>query len=545
MRDIYGATFHIGQPRVAPSDDLLGRAAETALGWMASKYGAEPPPSWEEGRVAFGEDSGAWVLHRLDARAAMLWQLDWHRHDDAGMVWQTRCQLGAADGDVRFTVRIAIDSADDRLAPARYDIGRPGVIPLLAKSVGIHQDGRRLTAQPAIASPGGIPDLVDLLLAPTRRLPVVVLTPMGETGQGLVDPGNLAFRLIGLAHVIQVRERLATFALTDRLGQLLSVFGGALRVYWPGFHLDSSPWDHPLWLVPRIEAVERTDVGVAKRLERQLAAVGVMRVRPDPLESDLREIKDAEVLAHVSRLQSELEALLGAPHEPGDDWLAELQDAYDTVQGLQAQVTRLQRESEELRRENDQLRRSFAVYSQSLGGEPSEPDDVAIPDDAVTSADALDLARKHLKGLVIPDSAPVALAELDAATEARAWARSAWRGLRALDAYTAEAESYNGFWDWCERSGRSLVAANNRELSMSESETVMKSRELREKRRFAVDSRVDPSGAILMFAHLKVSEGGGQNIPRIYFHDDTKGVTGKVHIGFFGPHRFVPNKSTS
>ena len=180
-----------------------------------------------------------------------------------------------------------------------------------------------------------------------------------------------------------------------------------------------------------------------------------------------------------------------------------------------------------------------------LDGEPTGPDDGAIPDDATTSAEALDLARKHLKGLVIPDSAPVALGELDAAIEARAWARSAWRGLRALDAYAAEAEDYNGFWDWCERSGRSPVAANNRELALRESEFVMNSRELREKRRFAVDSRVDPSGTMLMFAHLKVSEGGGQNIPRIYFHDDTKGVTGKVHIGFFGPHRFVPNKSTN
>jgi hypothetical protein len=44
-----------------------------------------------------------------------------------------------------------------------------------------------------------------------------------------------------------------------------------------------------------------------------------------------------------------------------------------------------------------------------------------------------------------------------------------------------------------------------------------------------------------MVAHLKVAEGGGAQIPRIYFLDDTKGVTGKVHIGFFGPHRFVPN----
>jgi len=44
-----------------------------------------------------------------------------------------------------------------------------------------------------------------------------------------------------------------------------------------------------------------------------------------------------------------------------------------------------------------------------------------------------------------------------------------------------------------------------------------------------------------MVAHLKVAEGGGAQIPRIYFLDDTKGVTGKVHTGFFGPQRFVPN----
>ena len=545
MRDVYGATFHIGQPRVAPSDELLARAAETVLSWMASKYGAEPPASWKEGRVAFGEDSGAWVLHRLEDRAAMLWQLDWHRHDDAGMVWQTRCQIGAADGALRFTVRIAIDSADDRLAPARYEVGRPGVIPRLAKSVGIHQDGRRLTAQPSIASAGGVADLVDLLLAPTRRLPVVVLTPMGETGQGLVDPGNLAFRLIGLAHVVQIPERLATFALTDRLGQLLSVFGGAVRVYWPGFQLDSSPWDHPLWLVPRIEAVERTDAGVAKRLERQLAAVGVMRVRPDPLEADLREIKDGEVLARVSRLQSELESLLTTPREPGGDWLAELQDAYDTVKGLEAQVARLQRESEDLRRENDQVRRSFAVYSQALGAEPSEPEAPSIPEDAATSVEAFDFARMYLKRLVIPDSASVELAELDAAGESRVWAGKAWRGLRALDAYAAEAATYKGFQDWCARSGQRLWSASPKHTTSHESEGVTDSRQLREKRRFEIDPRIDASGRILMEAHLKVSEGGGQNIPRIYFHDDTKGVTRKVHIGFFGPHRFVPNKSKS
>lgn len=48
-----------------------------------------------------------------------------------------------------------------------------------------------------------------------------------------------------------------------------------------------------------------------------------------------------------------------------------------------------------------------------------------------------------------------------------------------------------------------------------------------------------------MLAHLKISEGGGNLAPRVYFHDDTSGSTGKVHIGLVGPHYLVPNKSTN
>lgn len=48
-----------------------------------------------------------------------------------------------------------------------------------------------------------------------------------------------------------------------------------------------------------------------------------------------------------------------------------------------------------------------------------------------------------------------------------------------------------------------------------------------------------------MLAHLKISEGGGSLAPRVYFHDDTGGATGKMHIGLVGPHYLVPNKSTN
>ena len=52
---------------------------------------------------------------------------------------------------------------------------------------------------------------------------------------------------------------------------------------------------------------------------------------------------------------------------------------------------------------------------------------------------------------------------------------------------------------------------------------------------------------MFMEAHLKVAEGGGMLAPRIYFHDDTghNSNTRMVHVGFFGPHDLVPNKSAN
>ncbi len=547
MRDVYAATFFLGRPGARPESATMPSAATETLGWLSKKYERDAPPNWREGQLAANEDRATWNLEELRDGGAQLWELDWQQYDsNSSMVWQIHCQIGTEETEARFTVRIAIDSVDNRIAPAYYEVGRPGIIPRLATATGIHLDGRPLSPVPARASSGGIPNLLQLLLDPGRRLPVVVLTPTGATGRGLVDPRDVAFRLIGLAHVVEIVDREATFGLTDRLGQQLSVFGGAIRIYWPGLTQDSNPLGHPLWLLPRIEAVESSNAGVAKRLERQFAAIGVMRVQPDPLETELRTTKDKALVGRLVRLQEELQRMMETPGEPGVEWLAELENAYETAKGLQAQVMTLQSENEDLRGFNEQLRRSFVEYSQAQDGDDSgELESRGIPDDATTCSEAFKLAREHLTNLVIPEAAAVFLAELDSANESQGWGRSAWRALRALDAYADEGFRHNGFWDWCDHSPGGLWPATEKKLAMSESETVMNSRELREKRRFEVDRRVDESGRMLMVAHIKVAEGGGQQIPRIYFHDDPKGPTGKVHIGFFGPHRFVPNKSTN
>ncbi len=181
---------------------------------------------------------------------------------------------------------------------------------------------------------------------------------------------------------------------------------------------------------------------------------------------------------------------------------------------------------------------------------PTAEDDVESEDesDAVlarvrTTAEAVGLARDGLSRVVIPDSAVEHIGDLDAAPEAAAWGRATWRALRALDAYAADAQTSAGFRDWCERSGSPLAwPPGNKRLAMTESETVRNA--LLPERTFEIDPQVDPSGHIVMLAHCKIG-GGGTLVPRIYFHDDTKGRTGRVHVGFIGPHREMPNASTN
>jgi hypothetical protein len=77
---------------------------------------------------------------------------------------------------------------------------------------------------------------------------------------------------------------------------------------------------------------------------------------------------------------------------------------------------------------------------------------------------------------------------------------------------------------------------------MAESETTDQNERFRELRTFTVDGAVVADGRIYMPAHVKI-EKGGNPAPRIHFHDDTSGATGKIYVGWFGPHRDSKSKS--
>jgi hypothetical protein len=391
---------------------------------------------------------------------------------------------------------------------------------LLRSSGGTGRRGPvKLMDTPVAYSPTQVEQfLVPQLTHRERDVPIVVISEDIRDDQTVTRrrAEEAAKILAGTASVVILPERCVN-PLMKVVGRERSVWGGALRIYLPGFDLDDSPSRHTVIELGRLTRTFRTAGQLASQ---RLAPFVTARRAPDCYES----------VRHLIRPNaSELERELAATQATAEQWEQRYLDA-------------LADHEDALRQIDEQERIIGRLRANGPAKVPSEPatDKTPAP---LTCAEAIELAT-GLKRVALHPDAPREIETMDEEIEASNWAQVMWRGLRALDQYATEASEYNGFWHWCEQSGRSLWPANDKKLAMSESEAVMRGG-LAKYRTLPVTTAVRPDGRVVMQAHLKIASGGGPNIPRVYFYDDTKGRTRKVHVGFIGPHRLMPNTKTN
>ncbi|MFD9739134.1 hypothetical protein [Umezawaea sp. NPDC059074] len=249
-------------------------------------------------------------------------------------------------------------------------------------------------------------------------------------------------------------------------------------------------------------------------------------------------------------------ATVDPPAPPGSRELEELLDMADLeLAEKQSRLDELDRRYQEavedqcrLEEENNRLRGQLTTVYRGLQPGPADP---PPPCDLPTTADspshAAALAREHLSDhLGFPPAACVDLDKLDNMPETKTWGDSAWRGFLALHAYgqaLAAEENPGNFKAWCTNSHhRHVWPSNSKKLAMSESKTVGRSGRMSAKRMFPVDRAYNAAGEVFMEAHLKIGVGRGTLLPRVYFVADRE--TAKVYIGYFGPHKNVPNTLT-
>jgi len=217
---------------------------------------------------------------RCDAGNRSLCRIAVHRPDtwDPSTLWLTTVDIVRTDDSVEVGVSVEQDMSHHRVPPSPL---HPPLVDLLHDLVagGATAGTQRVhSTTESVVGSEQIDALVQgCLLDPGRRLPVVLFSANkeqdGRYPPDAGDPALTARELCGLAHVYVMPRVEDSHRLTKRL-HMLSVYDGAVRIYWPRLRLTDPPPRHPLHLRQRL------NTGSGPAIIRRVVEAGARSYRP-------------------------------------------------------------------------------------------------------------------------------------------------------------------------------------------------------------------------------------------------------------------------
>ncbi len=487
--------------------------------------------------------------------------------DGTGWVWvdveaphATPAPTGVEPVEPGGTAPFGADLGQSRFAQLRATGAELLVTQLLDASK--ERGGRpHLGPEPLDTSPVTVRDaehvkaICNAVIAPDRPIPYLVLAwdpinPSSAADDMSRRALSASLQVAGLARVfVMPLEWLYRFQ--RLIGGEMDLDPGEARLYLPGEH---EPHRH------RILAAEicRSGPRQAGRWASQLLSLVTVEREPPPLyrrsEEELGAQRRAPELAaassddeRVAVLETERDDLWEALFETRAQRRAmreERDELSQQILDMQEELELAQGRADDLQGQLIDSQHQMVEWLLRAGQGTSEADTDASKkryQQPTSIQQALRLARANLVRVQIPPEAEQRIADMDSTIESQSWALSVFDGLLALEAYANTGAGFQDFRDWCRRSNHQRIwFANAKKLAMKESEEVMRRPELRKHRLMPISTAVKSEGRIEMQAHLKLSN--RSFAPRLYFYDDTRrdGGTGKVHVGYIGPH--LPTK---
>lgn len=390
MRELYAVQLDL---QTSPESTS---ATQLAQEWVARGAGT----TLEEVRKSSGKSlrtaTGHELEFALEPDTVDGWTCSWRRPDehDPGLIWRLLLACGQVPGDesaVRASLRVRLERAADdfKLVPPGHEFRAPAIVRTLLREHAMFDAGVRVEPRFRERRASEITELVALLESDHRRLPVFVVS-RSPSPEHTVDAGELARQLAGLAHVEVLSTHLAAMALSDTLGRDLSVWGGAVRLYWPGFSADDNPRKHRLWVRARLLR-ERDFIGSSLRF---LGSLGSVTVPEHPIVA-------------AARLQRRNRVV-----QSGElpDWIVEYidslerdaKDAKDESAELRRDLEESRAAREDLESQLEDTRRAFNTFNAHQDADTVEDLDLENLD----ISSAYDLARSEAPDYVVylPDA---------------------------------------------------------------------------------------------------------------------------------------------
>lgn len=257
-----------GKPKVIPTFQFHGSVngkakyeiiINTIIHWLSKKHPEPIPTSYTVSNFFENNHYGqsiSWVaLYDPKIWTCRLIHPDvsFDNHSAvAGRNWIIEIVITEKQEYVDVYVKILCSSLKNSTKPFTYT--RPRFL-IDLKSIGTFIDVTEIQSCPSIVNCEynyGI--FINLLFKSKRVLPVIVLTQADKSkfrvpvSDYILDSKLLAKKLEFSAHVV-LMESEYSYRMTKDYGKSWSVFGGAVRIYWPNISLDvSSPYEHDLYL---------------------------------------------------------------------------------------------------------------------------------------------------------------------------------------------------------------------------------------------------------------------------------------------------------
>jgi hypothetical protein len=464
--------------------------------------------------VGVGASAVRWRLAEAPDSDDRVWTMLWESpiSGDSDTTWALTVKVGLDGGQAFLVLRWGVLTRDLRMRRIELGLEPPPLLLTLLDGLPVEEDGQPLAPEPSYAVDlDSAEHLAELLLDPRRVLPVVAMSATRRREgaadvEPLIEPGPVTRTLAGVAHVVVVETTAATRTLTRILGPRLTVFGGAVRLYWPGLTPWSEPLDHTLWLP---EAIRNQ---TARALRREL----LDRVMPMALIRFSTADLEARIGMAIERQRREELRQLAARAQEASlavDWQQELETAWSENERLREGQARL---SAQLSAAHENLRALAAGWSTTAPAsvlEESERGD----DEPSSIAEAVERAIAQCPCLVFLDEA------LDSAR--RATYRQPARVLKALRAMNAAASAWQR--DDLEGGFRRAFAEQGLDYGPSLSTSAV-GRFPHEYERTYRDQR------IVLGPHIRLGRGSPEACCRIYFYMD--GEARLFVVGHVGNH---------
>lgn len=415
-------------------------------------------------------------------------------------------------------------------------IARPNVVGGLLKVMARAHLGTTTIMPLAVkAADMGVGNLVEHIRNPKRKLPVIVCTEPPEDNLGWEKyVEDIARRVQGIALVVMLSdEEVREFRQEMKE---LSTWGGAIRIYSPGIVRN------PYYPYRRIRQAPKF---TGDSIVSYAAALSARRRIPEffGLLSDAA-MRNSET-PELDNLREDLAVAEAGWQQAEEAWEgldSELADLRDDLARCKSDLARLQ----------GVLDANGLIGEFYHGGFGAASEEGGLEEVDSFSAGIVCAQSGFSTYLVIDDSCydDENIHRIDGSPNSGAWGAKLWNALKSLYEYAHDVAegrwNSGGYWEWCLNSGSPFVFGSPKKyVAMKESETVSNNARFRAARTFPVDREVDESGEKYMESHLKIAAGGGPLIPRVYFYDDTRGPTGKIHIGGIGPHDQFPNTKSN